>query len=455
VVLEFEDYHWADQSTVDLLGHLLSMVCDVPLLLLLVSRDTENLPAAETRTLLQSEYSDHYSEIILEPLSVENIINLAFKNLNLDPIFPPLNECFSSMVPSKAKSDDIPIIQAKPRDEKNKTELIAASSKSKRSIFESRYNTNTPRLVFSLPLLPLILPLRGISSVYRFCRRAYIKIFGFHRSEGDHQDSLDCTLYAPSEAKNGGSLLVQVYAHLITKADEAQAMAHEFDSSSSRRGFTSLGTKIAKGATLTFELILPGLVVEPPLQNLVWLGRTNYVQYSVFIPTDHPPSDIVGKLLVSQESIPIGQIIFKIRVVSAGAYSDPSPKPTGSATRYSLAFISYASIDRPEVLRRVQMLPAVGIRYFQDVLSLDPGDRWEKKLFHHIDDSDVMFLFWSSAAKESEWVTKEWQYGLERKGDSYIRPIVIEGPPHPNPPHQLKHLHFADKMLYFIKGTDM
>ncbi|MCM2284112.1 MAG: AAA family ATPase [Desulfobacula sp.] len=91
VVLEFEDYHWADQSTVDLLGHLIPMVCDVPLLLLFVSRDTKNLPAAETRTLLQSEYSDHYSEIILEPLSRETILELACKKLNSEPISSELS----------------------------------------------------------------------------------------------------------------------------------------------------------------------------------------------------------------------------------------------------------------------------------------------------------------------------------------------------------------------------
>jgi class 3 adenylate cyclase/tetratricopeptide (TPR) repeat protein len=91
VVIEFEDYHWADQSTVDLLGHLIPMVCEVPLLLLFVSRDTKNLPAAETRTLLQKEYADHYSEIILEPLSKETILELAGKKLNFEPISSELS----------------------------------------------------------------------------------------------------------------------------------------------------------------------------------------------------------------------------------------------------------------------------------------------------------------------------------------------------------------------------
>ena len=117
-----------------------------------------------------------------------------------------------------------------------------------------------------------------------------------------------------------------------------------------------------------------------------------------------------------------------------------------------MAFISYAAQDRSEVLRRVQMLPAVGIRYFQDVLDLDPGDRWAKELFRHIDESDVMFLFWSSAAKESDWVQKEWKYGLEKFGDDFVLPVIIEGPPVPEPPEQLKHLHFSRQGIVLHQG---
>lgn len=272
--------------------------------------------------------------------------------------------------------------------------------------------------------------------------------------QGVERDNVDCTVYAPSEVVSGTSFLVQVYVHLLTKANEAQSLAQEVDSDTCRRGFTSLGSQVARGLTFTFELRLAGLAVEPSLQRIVWQGRTEYVQFPVTVPVTHPSSDVLGKLLVSQESIPIGQINFKLRVVSAHVRSDRFVKPTGCATRYTLAFISYASSDRPEVLRRIQMLPAVGIRYIQDVIDLDPGDRWAQKLFQYIDESDVMFLFWSSAAKDSEWVTKEWRYGLEKKGDAYVRPVVIEGPPTPKPPPELQHLHFADKVLYFITNTD-
>jgi len=123
--------------------------------------------------------------------------------------------------------------------------------------------------------------------------------------------------------------------------------------------------------------------------------------------------------------------------------------------RYQKAFISYASEDRPIVLKRVQMLNAVGIQYFQDLINLGPGDRWEKELYKNIDDCDLFLLFWSGSAKKSTWVHKEIQYAVTRKqGDEYappeIKPVIIEGPPIPQPPEELQHIHFSDCLLYFM-----
>lgn len=268
------------------------------------------------------------------------------------------------------------------------------------------------------------------------------------------RDSVDCAVFAPPSALVGRNLLVQVYAHIPEKAQEAQSMAREFDEEARRRGVTSLGTAIRRGAKLTFEMSLGTLMVDEPVQELVWQGNTSNVAFCASIPQDHAPGALVGKILISQESIPIGRLLFKLEVAAADSLrhtGDTRPRPCGTATRYTRAFISYSSKDRPEVLRRVQMLPAVGIHYFQDVMDLEPGDRWAKELFRHIDESDVMFLFWSSAARASDGVRKEWKYALEKKGDDFIRPVIIEGPPHPAPPQELEHLHFDDKVLYFIR----
>ena len=52
-----------------------------------------------------------------------------------------------------------------------------------------------------------------------------------------------------------------------------------------------------------------------------------------------------------------------------------------SARHYNHVFVSYASQDRNEVIKRVQTLVAVGVPFFQDVLDLDPGQPWQPELY--------------------------------------------------------------------------
>jgi hypothetical protein len=107
------------------------------------------------------------------------------------------------------------------------------------------------------------------------------------------------------------------------------------------------------------------------------------------------------------------------------------------------------------VLKRVQMLARLKMSFFQDVLHLEPGSRWERELYRHIDECDLFLLFWSRAARDSKWVLKEARYALSRQGGNdlappEIVPVVLEGPPPVEPPDDLKGLHFNDSLLYFM-----
>lgn len=274
-------------------------------------------------------------------------------------------------------------------------------------------------------------------------------------------DSVDCTVFAPPAVSHGESFLVQVFAHLPAGAEKAGQLAREFDSSAARRVFRSLESKVAPGARLGFELAMPGLCIDDPLQSMIWKGRTEAVQFGVTVPGEFKPGIVIGTVTMSQNTVPIGHMKFRLQVDPAlKMQGTMRPEPLGDAARrYSLAFISYASQDRDKVLSRVQMLKPFGIQYFQDILDFGPGDRWEKELYRHIDESDLFLLFWSTAAKESKWVMEEVKYALARKNNDDLAPpevcpIIIEGPPVPSPPAELAHLHFNDRLIYFMSGVE-
>ena len=269
------------------------------------------------------------------------------------------------------------------------------------------------------------------------------------------RDTVECTVFAPPTAAPGDSILVQVFAHLPDQADDARAIAMELDTDARRRTFQTLQAQIPPGGRLQFELGMPGLEVDDPVASLVWHRRAETVQFGVCIPLDASEGTVIGTLEISHDGAPVGHVKFKLAVDSGTTVVASEPQGE-SARRYTAAFISYASEDREQVLARVQLLSAVGIRYFQDLLSLEPGDRWEQKLELGIDECDLFLLFWSSEAKRSEWVRREVRYALGRSGGHEllppeIRPVILEGPPIVEPWEELAHLHFNDRLLYVMR----
>jgi hypothetical protein len=273
-------------------------------------------------------------------------------------------------------------------------------------------------------------------------------------------DPVTCSVFAAPEVRPGTTMLIQVFAHLRAQADAVKALAMQVDQNAAIRGVRTLPAAISRESLLTFSMKVPQAVVKEPCQNIRWLGMPEGVSFEVVFAPNAAEGDAIGTVVVSQDSVPIGHIKFKISIRtslsstgSQGVWARSEPWK-----RYASAFISYALPDRAEVMKRVQMLGLLRppIRYFLDLISLSPGERWERALYRYIDASDVFFLFWSTAAKRSRWVMKEVEYAMARKkGDDSIPPevvpVIIEGPPPVPPPPALIHLHFNDKLTYFMK----
>lgn len=282
-------------------------------------------------------------------------------------------------------------------------------------------------------------------------------------SDADGAGDTVVSVFAPDRVAVGDDALVQVFLHLQEQAQSAFALAKEFDDRATRRGARALVASIAAGTLVQVTLSLPGLVVDPAIDTILWNRQPEAAQFSVRIPATHGLGTLVGTVRVMVDGAPLGALRFKLDVI-AGAHSAATLPARIDARRYRRAFVSYASADRAEVLRRVQALRRVGIEVFQDVLDLEPGDRWERELYRHIDECDVVLLFWSSAARASEWVGREIDYAMARQArersddDAHdmpaIEPLPIEGPPIPEPPERLRHLHFNDALLYAIAGED-
>ena len=287
-------------------------------------------------------------------------------------------------------------------------------------------------------------------------------------------DEVHCTVFSPPQAAPGDAFLVQVFAHLAGQAGELEEAAKSSFETTGRRGSKRMG-EFERGQVFAFTLEMPGVEIGEPTKTLVWDGAVNFEQFEVMIPEDARPRAVLGKVIYSRVAddgarVPLGHIMFGFKIVapapqvaavSVVQYAVPGPAAAVAPPRaldqeevkYRRAFISYCSQDRPAVAGRVQAIQAAGVECFMDVKTLKAGENWQMMLYHYIDQSDVFFLFWSQAAEASAEVRKEIEYALRRKdGDERktpnIIPIPLEGPPIVPPPEELRHLHFADPLLY-------
>ncbi len=279
-------------------------------------------------------------------------------------------------------------------------------------------------------------------------------------SEAPVTDSVSCAVYSPSQWEGGTTELVQIHVYLKKDLNTVETESLAVDPMARRLRAQVLGVDLSHNTRLSITLALdPPCDISPPLAAVIWRGEAISVSFAVKIPPLLRRVRALGtvEIRLDRSAAPIGVLHFRVELVPQGTRTESVARPLGEVARLTdSVFVSYASEDRSEVLRRVQGLKALGIQFFQDILSLSPGQRWAQELWRRIDQSDVFLLCWSSAASKSEWVRKEYlQANTTSSRSSDKRPHIailpLEGPPPPEPPPELAHLHFSDDLLYALK----
>ena len=290
--------------------------------------------------------------------------------------------------------------------------------------------------------------------------------FPGHVSEHPVADVVDCTVFAPPVAGPGQRVRVQVFLHLEQQSAAVAERAAEIADARSPRGFATLECEVRRGAKIGLHLDGDGLVVDEPSQTLIWRGRHEYREFVLEIPPAETHNLAAGDRTLRRDFLPtvrisvngefLGRIKFGLSV-QPNAEVGPSELPNTTVQRYEHVFFSYSSQDRDRVLDIARAYHAVNQQFFQDVLSLRAGERWEPSLYDQINRCDLFLLFWSSHARMSPWVEREVDHALERRLATNgmrpdIVPYLLEGPPPPSPPERWNHLHFGDSLYYAAAG---
>lgn len=275
-------------------------------------------------------------------------------------------------------------------------------------------------------------------------------------------DTVACSVYAPPEAAKGDTLMVQTWLHLLGEDEQVNKLAISVDDSATLRQYAQLGVPLQAGDRLRLVLIPRSSDIIEQTQHTSWQGNKLSLQFLIDVPADYDRNKLFFTLRVYRDIVetpmPVGEISFFVKIATQVTAVAEAMVPEGvAAKRYNYAFVSYSSRDREKVLSRVQMLKVFDQAFFMDIISLSSGEEWSPALEAHIKKCDLFLLFWSSNARNSEWVIKEVKMALARKNGQkeappHIQPIPLELPVVPPPP-QLGQLHFNDSILYFIEAA--
>jgi TIR domain len=261
------------------------------------------------------------------------------------------------------------------------------------------------------------------------------------------------------EAAPGTRILVQVFFHTLVQAGKVATVAANFDEASTRRTFGTLIHPLPQGTRIDVIIEAPGLDISEPHQWVIWRGDAEPVNFLVNIPAGAGTMDFFLIVRVSVSGVPYGRLMFKLSC-SKNTVGHVESAAAGFINPHRRAFCSYSSQDAIVVTRCAQLLTALGYDCFHDKSSLKPGEAFEKALLSEIRNRELFLLFWSSAARQSDWVRKETTWAYETQCSSAAKlpdivPIVLDGPPPPEPFEFLQGRHFDDRFQYMVAALRM
>lgn len=138
------------------------------------------------------------------------------------------------------------------------------------------------------------------------------------------------TLYAPLEVCKGEDFVVSIFLHKTENDDEIEIFARNIDPELSKRNQLYLKSKLNKGDLIEFQIYFntqqyKGILVDEYSKEIYWDNNIESVEFIFTTNEEFNKSSFIGKIKVAINKAPVGDMIFKIRIVDEMTQIGVSP----------------------------------------------------------------------------------------------------------------------------------
>jgi hypothetical protein len=257
------------------------------------------------------------------------------------------------------------------------------------------------------------------------------------------KDQITVTLTSPPKVARSEAFFVNAIissAHETkenrSRADESENPAHSMD------------LRLAAGARIDLELRIDGIEIVEELRGQIWEGKEIVLRFPARAPSSLGPGAVDGAMLVAIDSFPIGGFNFNLRVVDSDTRMNLPAIAMGRPRRFRRIYPCFASQDRKVVQTMLQRMRMAGVDFDESALEQDPRKRWETHLHRSLEVADAILLFWSTNARNDQWLVKECAYAIDIKGQQSVIPVILEGESTEDIPRELSLVHFNEMTSY-------
>ena len=183
---------------------------------------------------------------------------------------------------------------------------------------------------------------------------------------------------------------------------------------------------------------------NPPLRSFRWLEDIHQEKFQLRAPAGLRGKTARGRLTIYLGALIVAEVNMALRIDGSAAQGLSEGESARDVGRpFGKVFASYSHRDTRIVDQFQAIIGTIGHEYLRDLTHLRTGQVWSREIKEMITRADVFQLFWSTNARSSTYVEKEWLYALDlgRTGD-FVRPVYWERPM-PEPPAPLAALHFS------------